>query len=79
MLTADQIIARLDGSAAIARETGFPLTTIEGWKEVNFVPKWRQDTLIDLARRLNRPLSEADFPTAQHRRKRQRPMAAEAA
>ncbi len=72
MMTAEQIIARLDGSASISRETDTPLTTIEGWKEVNFVPTWRQPTLIALAKRLGRPLAKADFPTRDHRKPRER-------
>lgn len=63
MVTASDIILRLGGSAKVASETGFPLTTIEGWKEANFIPEWRQAALLDLALRLPIHLSTADFPS----------------
>jgi hypothetical protein len=71
MSTASDIIETLGGSAAVARETGFPLTTIESWKAANFIPEWRQQSLLDLALRLNKPLSTTDFPAKADRIRRQ--------
>jgi hypothetical protein len=62
MDTAQEIIDRLGGSAEVARETGFPLTTIESWKGANFIPEWRRDALLALASRKSKPLSTVDFP-----------------
>jgi hypothetical protein len=66
-MQASHIIDALGGSASIARETGFPLTTIESWKSANFVPEWRRDKLLDLAIRKNVTLSTADFPVRRPR------------
>lgn len=62
MQTVDQIVEALDGSAAISRETGIPLTTIESWKAANFIPEWRREGLLSLAVRKGKPLSTGDFP-----------------
>jgi hypothetical protein len=62
MRTAAQIIDALGGSAALSRETGFPLTTIESWKSANRIPEWRQDRLLLLAAKLGVSLSTSDFP-----------------
>jgi hypothetical protein len=62
MRTAAQIIDALGGSAALSRETGFPLTTIESWKSANRIPEWRQDRLLLLAAKQGVALSTADFP-----------------
>lgn len=62
MKTVDHIISLLGGSAEIARETGFPLSTIESWRKPNFIPDWRRDPLLGLAVRKDVALSTADFP-----------------
>lgn len=67
MQTADQIILALGGSANIARETGFPLTTIESWKGANFIPEWRREALLGLAMRKGVSISTADFPVKKPR------------
>lgn len=72
MQTATAIIEALDGSAEVSRETGFPLTTIESWKTANFIPEWRRDPLMALARRKNVALSIADFPPKETRTPRAR-------
>jgi len=63
MKTVDHIITLLGGSAEIARETGFPLSTIESWRRPNFIPDWRREPLLGLAVRKDIALSTADFPT----------------
>ena len=63
MRTATDIIETLGGSAAIARATGFPLTTIESWKMANCIPDWRRDRLLSLATSLGVALSTTDFPS----------------
>ncbi len=70
MHTVADIIQRLGGSAEVSRETGTPLTTIEGWKEANFVPAWRRPVLLELAQRTDTALSTADFPPVTQRRSR---------
>jgi len=62
MSTASDIIDALGGSASVARETGFPLTTIESWKAANFVPEWRRDPLLELASRIGARVRASDFP-----------------
>jgi hypothetical protein len=62
MQTATQIIDLLGGSAAISRETGWALTTIESWKASNFIPEWRRDPLLVLARKLDKSLAATHFP-----------------
>ncbi len=63
MMTVDQIMERLGGFVEIADKTGIPATTVHSWKRKNFVPKWRQPVLLELAARTNKPLAETDFPT----------------
>lgn len=62
MLTTDQIVSMLGGSAELSRQTGVPLTTIEGWKTSNFVPEWRRPIVIKAARKAGKKLSDSDFP-----------------
>lgn len=70
MKTAADIIDALGGSAAISRETGFPLTTIESWKAANFIPEWRKAPLLALAKKMKVALSGDDFPPRPARRER---------
>ncbi|WP_267395539.1 MULTISPECIES: hypothetical protein [unclassified Sphingomonas] len=62
MRTAAQIIEALGGSAEIARDTGFPLTTIESWKKADFIPEWRREKLLGIAGRKAVALGTSDFP-----------------
>lgn len=64
MQTASQIIDLFGGPAALSREAGWPLTTIIGWRDANFIPDWRRPRLIELGKRLPDPvrLTDADFP-----------------
>lgn len=63
METVSRIIDELGGVTAIAAETGIPLTTVHSWKRAGFVPRWRIPTLVELAAKLGRPITEASFPT----------------
>ena len=62
MRTAAQIIDVLGGSAEIARDTGFPITTIESWKKAGFIPEWRREPLLSIALRKSVALGATDFP-----------------
>ncbi|QZP07796.1 carph-isopro domain-containing protein [Caenibius sp. WL] len=62
MFTASDIINALGGSAELARGTGFPLTTIESWKTVNFIPEWRRPPILELARKKKQRITADDFP-----------------
>lgn len=68
MKTASEIIEALGGSAVIARETGFPLTTVNSWKASNFIPDWRHDKLLQLG---NGKIKPGDFPPETARISRQ--------
>lgn len=67
MKTATDIIAILGGPTAVAKETGFPLTTILGWRDANFIPVWRRERLLKMATDTGKALSTADFPTPEQR------------
>jgi hypothetical protein len=67
MQTVTDIIAALGGSTAISRDLGIPLTTIEGWKAANYVPEWRQPTLLDRAKTSKVKLRSRDFPPVSER------------
>lgn len=59
MKTAADIIEALGGAAAIARKTGFPLSTVASWKPANFIPEWRRPALIKLGKG---KVVASDFP-----------------
>lgn len=69
MLTASQIINRFGGPSPLAKASGFPLTTIIGWREANFIPEWRRPALMALAADRDKPfkLVDADFPPIEAR------------
>lgn len=62
MRTVPDIIDALGGSAALARETGFPITTIESWKAAEFIPDWRRAPLLEVAKAKKVKLTERCFP-----------------
>jgi hypothetical protein len=76
MATAESIIARLGGLTEISRELRLPLTTVQGWKDANYVPEWRRDALLKLARDKSESLATDEFPTAEERKARPRKAAA---
>lgn len=66
-MTAKDIVDRLGGVTAVAKELGVPLTTVSSWGRFNQIPTWRQPKLLELATSLNLPLSTADFPNPEDR------------
>lgn len=57
-----EIIDELGGPTVISNETGIPLTTVHSWKRARFVPRWRVPTLVLLAQKMGKPITEASFP-----------------
>lgn len=72
MLTAEDIIERLGGAKKLSDELDIPLTTVASWKPVNFIPKWWQRPLLEVAHKLEIQLSTQDFPTVEQRLPRQK-------
>lgn len=66
-MTASEIIKRLGGITAVARELGVPLTTVSSWGRFNQIPHWRQMKLLELAAARNEPLATTDFPAPDER------------
>ena len=66
-MTAKEIVDRLGGVTAVAKELGVPLTTVSSWGRFNQIPAWRQPKLLELATATNVPLSTADFPAPDER------------
>jgi len=62
MQTVPDIIEALGGVTAISNETGIPLTTVHSWKRARFVPRWRVPTLVALASKLGKAVTEDSFP-----------------
>lgn len=62
MQTASHIIKALGGATEVARETGFPMTTVHSWTRSNFIPAWRREHLLELAKRKNVELRPEQFP-----------------
>jgi hypothetical protein len=69
MQTASDIIDKFGGPAKLSKESGFPLTTIIGWRDANFIPEWRQPALIALgkSRKSKIVLKASDFPPVEAR------------
>jgi hypothetical protein len=66
-MTAKEIVDRLGGVTAVAKELGVPLTTVSSWGRFNSIPLWRQSKLLELASATNVTLSTADFPAPDER------------
>lgn len=66
-MTALEIINRLGGVTAVAKDLGVPLTTVSSWGRFNQIPQWRQMKLLELAAARNEPLATTDFPTPEDR------------
>lgn len=75
MASAESILDRFGGVAQVARELNCPLTTVQGWKEANYVPLWRRASLLALALDKKIPLAVDDFPTVSERRSRPKAVA----
>jgi hypothetical protein len=61
-MTVPDIINLLGGSAAIARYTGWPFTTVDSWQKNSHVPEWRRGKLLEMAVTHGKSLSTSDFP-----------------
>ena len=57
-----EIIAMLGGSSAVARYTGWPVTTVDSWQRVNHVPDWRKPAILRMALETGKQLATTDFP-----------------
>ncbi|MBB4856987.1 hypothetical protein HNO88_000284 [Novosphingobium chloroacetimidivorans] len=62
MDTVSDILEALGGVTVVSSETGIPLTTVHSWKRAGYVPQWRVPTLLQLAERRGKPLTEGNFP-----------------
>jgi hypothetical protein len=47
-----------------------PLTTVQGWKDSNYVPEWRRGALLAMASDGGKSLATDEFPTVDERRPR---------
>lgn len=61
-MTVSDIIAHFGGTSELARLLDSPVSTVDSWKAANFVPRWRQAHILDLAHRLSKPIAPTDFP-----------------
>lgn len=61
-MTVSHIIDVLGGTSAVARYTGWPVTTVDSWQSKNHVPEWRRAKLLEMAAAEGKPLSTMDFP-----------------
>lgn len=66
-MTAKDIVDRLGGVTAVARDMGVPLTTVSSWVRFNSIPHWRQSKMLELATARNESLATTDFPTPDER------------
>jgi hypothetical protein len=66
-MTAKEIVDRLGGVSAVAKELGVPLTTVSSWGRFNQIPLWRQPKLLELATATNVSLATTDFPAPEER------------
>jgi hypothetical protein len=70
MATAEDIIDRLGGLTQVSRTLRLPLTTVQGWKDSNYVPEWRRGALLAMASDGGKSLATDEFPTVDERRPR---------
>ena len=61
-MTALEVIDRLGGVCAVARELGIPVSTVSSWGRNRQIPTWRQPKLLELASARNVSLATTDFP-----------------
>lgn len=62
MMTVDEILDALGGYAKVAKDTGFPVTTVHSWKRNGFIPEWRRPKLLELAETRKIRIRKSDFP-----------------
>jgi hypothetical protein len=61
-MTVPEIIGLLGGSSAVARFTGWPVTTVDSWQHGKHIPDWRRAKLLEMAASLGKRLATTDFP-----------------
>jgi hypothetical protein len=57
----DGIVKVFGGARALAREIGYPPTTVQSWKDRGSIPDDRKPIVLRRARELDLPLTPADF------------------
>jgi hypothetical protein len=62
MASANHIIDALGGTSAVASALKLTPSTVHSWRSANFIPEWRQASLLALAVELNKDVSATDFP-----------------
>jgi hypothetical protein len=67
-MTVSDIISHFGGTSELARLLDVPISTVDSWRAKDFIPRWRQAEVLDLAHRHNKPIAATDFPP---RKKRQ--------
>jgi hypothetical protein len=76
MATASDIIDRLGGLTIVSRKLRLPLTTVQGWKDSNYVPEWRRAALLAMASDESLSLATDEFPSVDERKPRKAKQAA---
>jgi hypothetical protein len=61
-MTVSEIIAQFGGTSKLAELLAAPTSTVDSWRATNFIPRWRQPQILDLAHRHNKPIAPTDFP-----------------
>lgn len=61
---AERVIAAFGGLTDVHKATGWPISTIQGWKESGRIPGWRRDPIIAAAKAGNIELP-AEFTAEQ--------------
>jgi hypothetical protein len=67
-MTVSDIMDKFGGLSAFSAAIGVPTSTAFSWKDKNYIPAWRQVTLLTLAVERGISLSTADFPDKSERR-----------
>lgn len=74
MSTATDIIDALGGTIKVAAALDLTPSTVSSWKTANFIPDWRQSSVLALAKRMKdklpTPITAADFPPKEDRNSR---------
>lgn len=60
-MSARDVIDRLGGTRAVARELKLTPSVVQSWKERNVIPARRQRAVLDLAGKLGKPVAAADL------------------